>query len=100
MSEYRDIVIAGGGMVGVSLANPDDGSYPVGLARYTLRLPDFDWKTTSSEHFRIHYLPGSVAEKQIDTLLKRNEGYLKAQLEHMKEGIKQKMVLFGSEGKA
>lgn len=64
-----------------SLANPGNGSKPQGLARYTLRLPDFDWNTTSSEHFRIHYLPGSVAEKQIDTLLERNEGYLRAQLD-------------------
>ncbi len=53
---------------------------PVGLAAYTLGLSEFDWQTRSSQHYRIHYLPGSVAERQIDTLLERNEKYIDSHL--------------------
>jgi len=54
-------------------ANVDD---PVGIAARALNNLSFDWKTQSSDHFRIHYLPSSVAEREIDTLIKQNEAYL------------------------
>ena len=53
---------------------------PVGLAAYTLKAQGFDWITSTSAHYRLHYLPGSVAQRQIDTLLAQNETYLSSHL--------------------
>ena len=53
---------------------------PTGLAVYTLKAPGFDWITSMSAHYRLHYLPGSVAQRQIDTLLAQNEAYLTSHL--------------------
>jgi hypothetical protein len=53
---------------------------PVGLAVHALSNFGHDWKTKSSDHFRTHYLPDSVAEREIDTLIKQNEAYLASHL--------------------
>jgi len=58
-------------------ANVDD---PAGWAVRALNNRNFNWQSKSSEHFRIHYLPGSVAEREIDTLIKQNEAYLASHL--------------------
>jgi ankyrin repeat protein len=58
-------------------ANVDD---PVGWAARALNNENFNWKSKSSEHFRIYYLPASVAEREIDTLIKQNEAYLASHL--------------------
>ena len=58
-------------------ANVDD---PVGYAARALNNQGFDWKTQSSDHFRLYYLPASVAEREIDTLIKQNEAYLASHL--------------------
>ncbi|UCC43738.1 MAG: ankyrin repeat domain-containing protein [Candidatus Zixiibacteriota bacterium] len=53
---------------------------PVGFAARALNNQGFDWKTRSSDHFRVYYLPGSVAEREIDTLIKQNEAHLASHL--------------------
>ncbi|MEZ5357744.1 MAG: hypothetical protein R3F48_02865 [Candidatus Zixiibacteriota bacterium] len=58
---------------------------PVGLAAYTLGLPQFDWQTRTSEHFRIHYLPNSAAASVIDELIDRNERTLRNHLSILQE---------------
>ncbi|HOP06675.1 MAG TPA: hypothetical protein PLF13_05210 [candidate division Zixibacteria bacterium] len=46
---------------------------PIRLAAYTLEQPDFNWQTRTTAHYRIHYLPGSTAERQLDSLSAYNE---------------------------
>ncbi|MFH1688323.1 MAG: hypothetical protein ABIE70_12485 [bacterium] len=53
---------------------------PTGLAAYVLMMPEFTWLTKPSAHFRIHYLPGSAAEKDIEVLLRQNEASLASHL--------------------
>lgn len=53
---------------------------PAGLAEYTLAMHGFDWITKESQHYRIHYLPGSRAEREIDNLVERNEASLESHL--------------------
>ena len=57
-----------------------DTEGPVGLAAYTLNMQGLDWITRTSPHYRIHFLPGSAAERRIDTLIERNETFLKSHL--------------------
>lgn len=64
---------------------PEPVNEPVGLAAYTLELPQFQWQTRTSAHFRIHFLPGSLAEKQIDSLLVANEKIIAEHLEILGE---------------
>ena len=57
-----------------------DVDEPVGLAAYTLKLKNFEWLTKSSKHFRCHYLSDSKAEREIDSLIIRNEASLLSHL--------------------
>jgi hypothetical protein len=63
-------------MVQLLLDNGANEKRPVGMTARALNNENFSWKSKSSEHFRIHYLPESVAEREIDTLIKQNEAYL------------------------
>lgn len=67
-------------MIGAGWAGRAGASEPIGLAAYTLEQDQFSWATDSTSHFRIHYLPGSTAERQIDSLRQVNETILKRHL--------------------
>jgi len=71
------IIVAAGGCIH---AEKPAANEPVGLAAHILEKPDFEWATRTSKHFRTHYLPGSTAEKYIDSLVEVNENSLRSQL--------------------
>jgi len=62
--------------LGASLMAQPPVNEPVGLAAYTLKMPGFDWITKSTRHFRLHYLPGSAAERDLDALASQNEAFI------------------------
>ncbi|MEE9443648.1 MAG: ankyrin repeat domain-containing protein [candidate division Zixibacteria bacterium] len=67
-------------MVQLLLDNGANENKPVGMTARALNNENFNWKSKSSKHFRTYYLPGSVAERDIETLIKKNEAYLASHL--------------------
>lgn len=65
---------------------------PVGLAAFTLNMPGFDWITKQSAHFRLHYLPGSTAKGEIDSLVVQNEAFLASDLAILGVGQYDKVI--------
>jgi hypothetical protein len=48
-------------------------NYPMGLAYVVLRDTAFTWQTRKTDHFRIHFQPGSYAADHIDQFVKDAE---------------------------
>ena len=67
-------------MAQLLLDNGANENKPVGMAARALNNQNFNWRSKSSEHFRVHYLPNSVAEAEADALIRQNEAYLASHL--------------------
>jgi len=64
----------------IILSSPISANEPVGLAAYTLEQAGLEWITHSTDHYRLHYLSGSTAEREIKSLAEKVEKILASHL--------------------